>query len=249
MKDLEPNQQLISTIAHDLRNPLGAIVAYADLLENATLPDKSQRHVEAIRRSARRINAMIQNLVDLSKLDSGQLTLAIDSLDVNDLIVDVEKAVQQAAARHRAKLETIISPAVSEVVADRSRLVQVLSVFVINGMQHGPAGGTVTLSIEPWDGNKAVRFSITDRGGGITPTAVEAYFGPREKSTARPARGLSLFMARRLIELHNGMAGVESDPATGTTFSFTIPAVHHQADFLPQNQRQYSEFQQAAPRS
>ncbi|MBI3543413.1 MAG: HAMP domain-containing histidine kinase [Deltaproteobacteria bacterium] len=217
---------MISAVTHDLRNPLGAILAYAELLEAAELPEKSRRQIQLIHRAAARMENMLQNLSDLGKLDSGRFALQAAPLALRPLVTELENEFAPLATREAVVLRLEINAKLPEVLADSERLRQVLRVFLLNAIQHSPPGSPVTLKLER-ESNQVV-FTVRDVGPGIAPEDVASAFGDVEASAARPGRGLSMFVARRIVEAHSGRVSVETGGG-GTAVTFTIPCAMPQA--------------------
>lgn len=223
MKNLGPNQALISALSHDLRNPLGAILAYADLLaQNTEVTGRARKHVESIRRSATRIDAIIQKLVDVAEIQAGQFSIERRSHSLTAAILEaIEQASIHASARN---IEICVSGAdeLPEFYIDRSRIAQTVEILLNNAIQFSSSGKQVHLRVSLFAGNR-IEIAVTDFGPGLEDTKINAILEGRAPNSNRPARGLSLLLAKTIIEAHGGRLEIKSKIDSGATFSFSLP--------------------------
>jgi PAS domain S-box-containing protein len=216
-----------SVVAHDLRQPLGSILLCTQVLARATGDANLLKYVERIRAAATRLNRMVGDLMDLSRLEASRLELARQSVDVTALV---------HAAAERARLETadrcfdVSDPGdVPEVCADPDRITQVLENLLTNAVKYGKAGTPIVMGVASEGGEVAV--SVTNEGRAMTPDEITTIFQRFQRtSSAKRQRvqgvGLGLYITRSLVEAHGGRITVESSPAGETTFRFTLPAMN-----------------------
>ncbi len=221
---------LLAIVSHDLRNPLHAIYMAATFLLDV-LPEESEvadidlsrRQAEVIRRSARRGNALISDLLDVTRIEDGRLTVNALPVDAEELLTE---AVNEARPMAQQKdLQFLVSQPTSlpTVLADRSRIAQVFSNLLGNAIKFTPVGGVVKLETQLTA--TSVHFTVSDSGPGITaehlPHLFDRYWQARE--TQQLGTGLGLFIARGITEAHGGELWAESEPGSGATFHFTLP--------------------------
>ncbi|HVY49138.1 MAG TPA: ATP-binding protein, partial [Minicystis sp.] len=215
--------EVLGVVAHDLRNPLNAIVLHATLLQRARPRDRRDpAPVDAIRRAAARMNRMIQDLLDVARLEAGQ-SLAIERRPIAPASVVNAALESQRAAAAAASIEIAADVAPSgDVFADEHRLLQVFENLVGNALKFTPAGGRVTVGAAVTGGE--VVFSVTDTGEGLSPEHAARLFDRFWQATQdRRGAGLGLSVAQAIVEGHGGRIWVESRAGQGTRVSFTIP--------------------------
>jgi signal transduction histidine kinase len=225
-------EDLLAIVSHDLRNPLGVVMASSALLLKGPLADppgkegRSRRQVEAIQRAGNRMNRLIRDLLDFAAVQAGRLEVSSQPREVGELVREVLDALAQQAAAKSLKLIDGSPETTLRVSCDHARAIQLLDNVVGNAVKFSGEGGSVTVSVEP-DG-EMVRFSVTDEGPGIAPEELphvfDRYYQARRRN--RDGIGIGLSIARGIVEAHGGRIWVESPAAsgTGTTFFFTLPA-------------------------
>jgi signal transduction histidine kinase/CheY-like chemotaxis protein len=221
----------LSMISHELRTPLTAIIGYTDLLLrqiHGTLTDRQAHHQQSVKKAAHRLLALINDLLDLNRLEGGHVLLNQDDVS---LIEAVRRAVAQCAsgAEQRAvELRLDVPMAPVAVHADPERLHQILVNLLDNAVKFTPQQGSVTVRVD--HGDDAVTVSVVDTGVGVPPDQIDRIwdrFHQADSSTRRQfgGTGLGLAIVRHLVELHGGSVSVASaGPNEGSTFSFTVPA-------------------------
>lgn len=218
--------EFLATISHELRTPLNSIINYTEMiLMNAYGPLSEQQidRLTKIDHSGRRVLSMVSDVLDLSKIEAGHLTLNIVPLNTAEQVQAVLHIVQPEADRRGLRLDSQLLAELPAVYADQSRFAQILQNLLTNAIQH-TYQGQVTLSVRPID--RLVLFSISDTGDGLTVEQMQTIFEPiqaRIMTDRRP--GLELAVTRHLVRLHGGQLWVESEglPGKGATFSFTLP--------------------------
>ncbi len=217
---------VLAVVAHDLRNPLNTVIMATSLMLDATPVERPQerRQVEIVRRAADRMNRMIQDLLDVKRLESGRLGIETQSESAASLVNDTVEMLLPLAHGGNITLDTNVADSLLPVLADAARIQQVLSNLVGNAVKFTPSQGHVTVSAEPIDGG--VKFGVTDNGPGIPPDQVPHIFGRfwQAMPSDRRGIGLGLAIAKGIVEAHGGMIWVESQVGSGSTFYFTLPS-------------------------
>ncbi len=223
----QEREDILSTVSHDLRTPLTVILGQAQLLirsiRKGQLGGFEERSAEAIVSGARRMNSMIQDLVDSARMESGQLRLHRDALDLGPLLRTLLEQLDGVLEVDRIRVE---APAeLPPVLADGDRLERILTNLLSNALKYSPTRSPVTVSLTV--GNDEVITSVSDRGQGIPPEELpqlfQRYRRMRQAQEHRDGLGLGLYIARRLVEAHGGRMWVESQVGKGSIFSFSLP--------------------------
>ncbi|HEX2191290.1 MAG TPA: ATP-binding protein [Longimicrobiaceae bacterium] len=215
---------LMGVVAHDLRNPLTAISMYASLLLDAPPrdPEVQRTQLHTILELTEQMNRLIQDLLDVSRIEAGQLRVRAALLGLGPVLHEARGLVAMPAAERGLELELEVPPELPLVMADRDRVLQVLSNLLGNAVKFTPRGGRVAVRAAATDG--WVEVSVSDSGPGIAPEDLPRVFDrfwqgdPRRKGA-----GLGLAIARGIVEAHGGEIRVRSTPGEGSTFSFTLP--------------------------
>ena len=216
---------ILAVVAHDLRNPLNTVSMAASLMLENTPMDRPQerRQVEIVRRAADRMNRMIQDLLDVKRLETGRLGIEPRSEPPAALIYDTLDMLRPLAASSTILLESNVAENLPPVLADAARIQQVLSNLVGNAVKFTPRQGRITVCADRIDGE--VRFAVIDTGPGIPAEQLPHIFGRfwQARSTDRRGIGLGLAIAKGIVEAHRGRIWVESSVGLGSTFYFTLP--------------------------
>src|SRR6266566_9903498 len=217
---------VLAVVAHDLRNPLNTVSMAVNLMLETTPVERTQerRQQEIVRRAADRMNRMIQDLLDVKRMESGRMVIDAKPEPPVDLINDTLDMLRPLAAGSTIRLETSIDESLPPVLADAARVQQVLSNLVGNAVKFTPRNGRITVCAERIEGE--VRFGVIDTGPGIPPEQVPHIFGRfwQAKTSDRRGIGLGLAIAKGIVEAHNGRIWVESHVGLGSTFYFTLPS-------------------------
>ncbi|HSK30992.1 MAG TPA: ATP-binding protein [Candidatus Limnocylindria bacterium] len=224
----ELKNDVVATIAHEFRTPLTSLRMAVHLCTEqipGPLNDKQAELMHAAREDCDRLQAMVDDLLDLSRIESGKVELYPLPTSVSTLI---ESAVEQHKSEAEAKGDHLgADPALTEarVLADHERIVHVFSNLITNALRSTPPDGTVTLGASVTD--DAVRFTVTDNGRGIPREFRERVFEKFfQVPDAEPkGTGLGLYIAKEIVRGHGGDIGVESEPGKGSVFWFTLPRV------------------------
>jgi PAS domain S-box-containing protein len=215
----------VSVVSHEFRTPLTGILGFGELLcEDGLTQEEIREYAGEIRESARRLNRLIADLLDLDKMQSGRMTMRRELVDLNAVIGEVVGALRPAANRHT--IVTRLDPTLPPLIGDRDRLVQVVTNLLANAVKYSPAGGEVIVT-SARDGDRA-RIAVRDHGIGIPPEALESIFERYNRVESSHGRtiegtGLGLPIAREIVELHGGRIWAESELGQGSTFQFVIP--------------------------
>ena len=210
-------------VSHEMRTPLQAITGFTELLGTLELGrprrDEALHHISA---AAAHLLALVDDVLDLARLDARMLPLVVETVDVGEAVDEVTHLLAPLAARAGVRLVAV--PTDDQVLADRRRLLQVLINLVANGIRHGRDGGWVRLTPSRSDGR--VRVDVQDDGPGIAPDRLDRLFRPFDRldlDEARdPGTGLGLVVARGLAEAMGGALEVTSVPGRGTTARLTL---------------------------
>jgi len=220
--------QFLANMSHELRTPLNAILGYTELIADAIygeVPEKMREVLERVQQSGRHLLGLINDILDLSKIEAGQLTLALGDYSLEVVAATVATAVEALAAEKKLRLDVTVEPDLPMGHGDERRLTQVLLNLVGNAIKFTEAG-----SVGVRAGATAGSFlvAVADTGPGIAENDRERIFEEFQQATSTTTRakggtGLGLAIARRIIELHGGRLWVESTLGQGSTFSFTVP--------------------------
>ncbi|HVR98808.1 MAG TPA: response regulator [Thermoanaerobaculia bacterium] len=220
--------EFMAILSHELRTPLNAIIGWAALLRSGTLQgEKLDRAIESIERNARAQARLIEDLLDLSAIISGRISLRAQPLDLVPVVEGALDAVRLMAEAKSIHFETALDPDAGPVSGDPDRLQQVVWNLLSNAVKFTPAGGTVRVQLEQLDGR--ARILVSDTGPGIDPAFLPHVFEPFRQADASSRRaqkglGLGLAIVRRLVGLHGGSVRADSEGAgRGAQFLVELP--------------------------
>ena len=223
--------EFISVAAHELATPMTSIVGYLDLMaENrlGRLPDEMQRPLASLRRNAHRLRRLVDDMLDISRLDSGRVALRRVPTDIGELVRHVVDEARPLAAEGQQVLDVHV-PDMGRVVLDPDRVHQVLSNLVVNAIKHTPPEGRILVEIDEPTGDH-VMLRVIDSGQGATPDKLARLFEPfstegaAEHHTSGPdTAGMGLYIARSLVELHGGRIEVSAGPGQPTELAVWLP--------------------------
>jgi PAS domain S-box-containing protein len=221
--------EFISTVSHELRTPMTSIKGYTDLLflgMAGGLTDAQRSFLKIIKSNADRLTALVNDILDISRIETGRMRLTIGALDLGQIISQIVVSFQ---GQYREKGLNLIweeQQGLPDVRGDAARVAQVLSNLIANAWQYTPSGGTVTVSVKSVDG--FLQTDITDTGIGISPDDVGRIFDRFYRADhpmvqEAEGTGLGLSIVKMFVEMLGGGIWVESQPGKGTKFSFTLP--------------------------
>jgi signal transduction histidine kinase len=220
--------QFLANMSHELRTPLNAILGYSELiLDNiyGEMPEKARAVLERLQANGRHLLGLINDVLDLSKIEAGQLTLSLDNYSLSDVVHGVVSAVEPLAAEKRLAFKAEVAPDLPTGHGDERRLSQVLLNLVGNAIKFTDKG---EVAVRASVTNGAFTVAVCDTGPGISAADQAKIFEEFQQADSSITRkkggtGLGLSIAKRIIEMHGGRIWVESEPGKGSTFYFTIP--------------------------
>ena len=230
--------QFLATMSHELRTPLNAIIGFADLMHDGRLGPVSEQHRESlddIRGSARHLLDLINEVLDLARIESGRIMLDIQSIDPVDVVLGAVDSLRSLAAERNLSV-TLEAQSTDNVLLDPARLRQVVLNYLSNAIKFTPEGGLVQVRVlRELD---ELVLEVIDTGGGIALSDQERVFGEFEQlhGAAYGGTGLGLAVTKRIIEAQGGAVGVHSTPGHGSTFYARLPVttMPKPADELPE---------------
>ena len=220
-------KKFFATVAHDVKSPLTAILGYSEVLTGKlkAMPNE-QRYAANIQTSAKTLNVLISDLVDLAAMESGKLRVEIGTLNLMAVIQDVFERVKIAAQKRNLNMELVTPPVLPPLAGNDARIGQVVQNLCTNAIQYTKEGGKITIKAET--AADRVIVSVLDTGIGISkedlPRIWERFFQTKEAQGMRKAGfGLGLKIAREIVQRHGGEMGIESELGVGSRFFFHIP--------------------------
>ena len=224
--------RFLAMVSHELRTPLNAIIGFSDVLKSGMAQGKSEEAVfeyyDAIHRSGQLLHSLIDDLLDLSKIEAGKFTLKLEEIEVRPIVKDVAETVDVTAKARGISVSYLVSPDVRCVLADNRAITQILLNLTSNAVKFSPDdSGLVHIDVRP-AGSGFVRFSVTDNGPGIPedviPTLAKPFSRAEDPMTASaPGTGLGLAISKRLSERMRGSLRIESEVGVGTTVHVLLP--------------------------
>jgi two-component system phosphate regulon sensor histidine kinase PhoR len=229
-------RDLIANISHELRTPLTSVRLLAETLEDTidTNPDKAQEFVEKIETEVQYLSELVSELLELSRIESGQTLMTIEPIKAEQLVREVMARMLPLAQRHRVQLVTEIHQGKTSVAADSKQITKVLVNLVHNAIKFTPSGGKIVIGTALQDDRHAQRFFVRDTGVGIKAEELSRVFERFYKTDRARSKadfvgpggggtGLGLAIARHVVETHGGHIKAESVIGEGSTFLFTLP--------------------------
>jgi signal transduction histidine kinase len=217
----------LGTVAHDLRNPLATVQVLSQILETPGLSQaRSAAALATVRRALRTMVTLIDNLLDAAAIERGALELRRAVVTIDGFIASVLELNQPIAAAKGIALACELDPAARTGWFDAGRIEQVLNNLISNALKFSPPSTRVRLGVRR--AGDELELSVEDQGQGIAPTELEAAFGEFAKTSTRPtagerSTGLGLAICKRIVSLHGGTMGVDSEPGRGSRFHFRLP--------------------------
>jgi len=222
--------EFLANMSHELRTPLNAIIGFSELMYKGKVGELAPQHkeyMEDILTSSRHLLQLINDVLDLAKVEAGKMAFRPEPVDLSKLVQEVRDIVRGLAAQKRLRLETVVEESVREVVVDSARVKQILYNYLSNAIKFTPDKGTVRVRVFP-EGTDHFRIDVTDTGIGISHENVAKLFIEFQQLDASAAKryqgtGLGLALTRRIAEAHGGRVEVTSELGTGSTFSAVLP--------------------------
>ena len=223
----ELKDDFLRMAAHDLRNPLGSVLGFSELLLAQAEPQsKTERRLKLIHGASETMLKLVNELLDFSRIQEGKLEIAKEPVALRTFAERIHDLYEGLASAKDLQLETRLPETEKTFEFDPTRIEQVIGNLLGNAFKFSPRGSTVKLGVDQENG--AVEFSVTDSGPGIPPEEAERIFEAYHQTSARPTGsekglGLGLSISQSIVEGHGGEIGVESAPGKGSRFYFRIP--------------------------
>jgi signal transduction histidine kinase/DNA-binding response OmpR family regulator len=223
----------LAKMSHELRTPLNAVIGFSEVLQERThgpLTDKQARYVDNVLTSGRQLLDLINDILDLSKVEAGRMDLVRSDFSIPSALEDVRTIVAGQAERKRIELRLELDRNVTSAFADHGKFKQIMQNLLSNAIKFTPEAGRIVVTTREVDssGQRMVEFGVADNGIGISSDDHERIFHEFEQVDTAYGReqqgtGLGLALVRKLVELHGGRIWVESERGIGSTFRFTLP--------------------------
>lgn len=220
-------EEFLAVVSHDLKNPLGAVLINAQMLQSHGVAPQDEtrvrRRADIIVRSAGRMQRLIHDLLDTAEIDAGGLKIDPEPVHADELLAEAVELVEAAAADKGIRVTTAIADGADALRCDRERILQVLSNLLGNAVKFTPEGGVVHVELGVAQG--VAHFRVVDSGPGFGPDEMQNAFNRfwRTRRSGQSGTGLGLFIARGIVEAHGGQIGVDCGDPSGSTVWFTIP--------------------------
>jgi signal transduction histidine kinase len=221
--------EFLANMSHELRTPLTAIIGFSEVLSEklfGALNDKQNEYMDDIVSSGRHLLSLINDILDLSKVEAGRMELDLTKFDLPTAIDNALILIRERATRHGVMLQHTVDERLGEVIGDERKFKQILLNLLSNAVKFTAEGGRI--DVDAALTNRAVEISVSDTGSGIAPENQETIFEEfrqvgTDYSKKREGTGLGLTLTRKFVELHGGKIRVESAVGKGSTFTFTLP--------------------------
>jgi signal transduction histidine kinase len=221
--------EFLANMSHELRTPLNAVIGFSEVLKEQMFGELNPKQLEYVRdiyTSGQHLLSLINDILDLSKVEAGYMALDMQEFDVNSAIKNCCTLIRERVMRQRLHFESTVDPAIGKWLADERKFKQVVLNLLSNAVKFTPQGGSVELRARIEEGWLVV--SVRDTGIGISPDERAAIFKEFHQvrtvgSAKHEGTGLGLSLSRRLVELHHGTLTVESEPGRGSTFTARFP--------------------------
>ncbi len=222
--------QFLAMMSHELRTPLNAIIGYSDLILEglASSPEKVQRYIHNIADSGHHLLDMVNDILDVAKVEAGTLSLQPEWIRIQSLVTELLNIMMQQAEQQQVDLRVSVAPGLEKVWADPIRLKQILLNLVSNAIKFNHPGGHVLIIMSSSSDGRCFLVEVADSGIGIASDKLSQLFTPffqldTSYTRRQEGTGLGLALTKRLVELHGGHVAVESQLDSGSVFRFSIP--------------------------
>jgi signal transduction histidine kinase/DNA-binding NarL/FixJ family response regulator len=223
--------EILGTVAHDLKNPLGVILGRTEILKEmiagaGALDENVKVQIAYIRDAANRLTGMVDDLVSDAMADALDITVRRESVDISVLVQEVAEANRPLAVRKQQTI-TVVAPANHIAMCDADRVREAIDNLVSNAVKYSPIGGAIDLLVGEEDGG--ILIQVSDQGAGLSPEDISRLFGRFQRLSAKPtagesSTGLGLSIVKRIVDLHGGRIAVQSaGPGKGATFKMILP--------------------------
>jgi signal transduction histidine kinase len=221
--------EFLANMSHELRTPLNAIIGFSEVLGEkyfGELNEKQTEYVDDILSSGRHLLSLINEILDLSKVEAGRMELELAKFDLPLALENARTFVRERAVKHGINLDVTVDERLGDFVGDERKIKQILLNLLSNAVKFTPEGGRIGIRARQADG--AVEISVSDTGIGIAPKDQETIFEEfrqvgRDYAHKTEGTGLGLTLAKKFVELHGDKIWVESEVGKGSKFTFTLP--------------------------
>jgi PAS domain S-box-containing protein len=225
----QAKSDFLSSMSHELRSPLNAILGFAQLMQSddpPPTPGQSESIVQILN-AGWYLLELINEILDLATIESGKLSMSLEPVSLDDLLLECQSMIEPLAQRRGLRMSFPPGDKKFHVHADRTRIKQVLINLLSNAIKYNSAGGSVAVECSANPSSGRVRITVTDTGAGLPPEKIAQLFQPFNRlgrEGGEEGTGIGLVVSRRLVELMNGIIGVESSVGTGSVFWIELPS-------------------------
>jgi signal transduction histidine kinase len=221
--------EFLANMSHELRTPLNAIIGFSEVLSErmfGEVNEKQAEYLKDIHESGRHLLSLINDILDLSKIEAGRMELEVSTFDLQTALSNAMTLIRERAQRHGIQLGMEVDPALGEFSGDERKFKQIMLNLLSNAVKFTPDGGKVDVSAKRANG--AVEVAVRDTGIGIAPEDQQAVFEEfrqvgRDQMRKAEGTGLGLALTKRFVELHGGAIRLHSTPGQGSTFTVSLP--------------------------
>jgi signal transduction histidine kinase len=230
----EAKSEFMSTASHELKIPMTSIKGYAKLLHmgaGGSLTDQQKEFLSVITNNVDRMSQLVNDLLDVSRIEAGRIRLEIRDVQMKDVIDEVLASVQTQIENKQLNLTKKLADNLPKLRADYNRMVQIVTNLISNAYKYTPAGGSITVTARPYNGDiRGIAVSVADTGYGMSEedqtNLFTTFFRSSDENVRNePGTGLGLAITKKMVESHGGELSFESELGQGSTFTFTMPLV------------------------
>jgi signal transduction histidine kinase len=229
--------EFVANMSHELRTPLNAVIGFSELIHDGKagpVTDLQKEYLGDVLASAQHLLRLINDLLDLTKVEAGKMAFYPEPVDLADLVARTRDTLRVLAAQKRIKIATKIDPEVREVVVDPGKLKQVLYNYLSNALKFTAEGGRIAVRVRS-EGAEFFQLEVDDTGAGIRPEDIPRLFVEFQQLDAGPGKrypgtGIGLALTKRIVEAQGGRVGVHSVLGQGSTFFAVLPRVAPKID-------------------
>jgi signal transduction histidine kinase len=224
---IRARDDMIGIVSHDLRNPVNAVKMLTGVMLDRRgqepLSTEMGNYASVIRQAAEQMDELIQDLLDVTRVEAGKLAVTLKSVNTEEILSDILRTLAPVAAEKKIALRLNAPDDLPNVLADRERFSQAISNLVGNAVKFSQPGGEITVRVAVLD--KEFLFSVSDKGQGMTAEQLSHAFDRfwQSSRTDRQGAGLGLAITKGIVDAHGGRIWAESSPGAGSTFYFTLP--------------------------
>ena len=227
----QERDRFLSMISHELRTPLTSMMAFSDVLargQDGEKKDRNLKHLQVIRRNGQHLNSLIEELLEITRIESGRFEVEKEGFDVADVVEEARQTVSALLKPRGQTLRVEMNAGAVELHGDRRRILQVMLNLISNASKYSPDGSQITLLIEKF--GESIRISVQDQGQGIPPEDRKRLFErfyrrDDEVTRSQSGLGLGLSIVKAIADAHHGSVNLQSEVGTGTTVTVTVPGV------------------------